>query len=154
MCKQVIVCFWVCPGRETAWPLLLEYVIRVKWSRQCMRGFRGFAWLPPHRFNTLLKWNNLVSMRPHYLIFISQGHNQYKLRYISLEEVKIVSFQQWFQSEAIESNLFKLYLKLLRQGQILVRQKYNLFKLKSNLFSDFQWPRVQISRRCVHTFIV
>ena len=42
----------------------------------------------------------------------SQGHNLYKLQYISLEEVKIVSFQQWFQSEAIESNLFRLYLKL------------------------------------------
>ena len=41
----------------------------------------------------------------------------------------------------------------LRQGQILVRQKYNLFKLKCSLFSDFQWPRVQISRRCVHKFI-
>ena len=41
----------------------------------------------------------------------------------------------------------------LRQCQILVRQKYNLFKLKSSLFSDFQWPRVQISRRCVHKFI-
>ena len=27
-------------------------------------------------------------------IFISQGHNLYKLQYISLEEVKIVSFQQ------------------------------------------------------------
>ena len=26
--------------------------------------------------------------------FISQGHNLYKLQYISLEEVKIVSFQQ------------------------------------------------------------
>ena len=43
---------------------------------------------------------------------ISQGHNLYKLQYISLEEVKIVSFQQWFESEAIESNLFRLYLKL------------------------------------------
>ena len=42
----------------------------------------------------------------------SQGHNLYKLQYISLEEVKIVSFQQLFQSEAIESNLFRLYLKL------------------------------------------
>ena len=29
-----------------------------------------------------------------YLSFISQGHNLYKLQYISLEEVKIVSFQQ------------------------------------------------------------
>ena len=36
----------------------------------------------------------------------------YKLQYISLEEVKIVSFQQGFQSEAIESNLFRFYLKL------------------------------------------
>ena len=42
----------------------------------------------------------------------SQGHNLYKLQYISLGEVKIVSFQQGFQSEAIESNLFRLYLKL------------------------------------------
>ena len=41
----------------------------------------------------------------------SQGHNLYKLQYISLEEVKIMSFQQWFQSEAIECNLFRLYLK-------------------------------------------
>ena len=29
-----------------------------------------------------------------YLLIISQGHNLYKLQYISLEEVKIVSFQQ------------------------------------------------------------
>ena len=43
---------------------------------------------------------------------ISQGHNLYKLQYISLEEVKIVSFQQRFQSEPIESNLSRLYLKL------------------------------------------
>ena len=42
----------------------------------------------------------------------SQGHNLYKLQYVSLEEVKIVSFQQCFQSEAIESNLFRLCLKL------------------------------------------
>ena len=47
-----------------------------------------------------------------YTRFNSQGHNLYKLQYISLEEVKIVSFQQWFQSEAIESNLSRLYLKL------------------------------------------
>ena len=39
------------------------------------------------------------------ILYISQGHNLYKLQNISLEEVKIVSFQQWFQSEAIESNL-------------------------------------------------
>ena len=45
----------------------------------------------------------------------SQGHNLYKLQYISLEEVKIVSFQQCFQSEAIESNLSRLYLKLFTQ---------------------------------------
>ena len=44
----------------------------------------------------------------------SQGHNLYKLQYISLEEVKIVSFQRLFQSEAIESNLFRLFLKLFK----------------------------------------
>ena len=29
-----------------------------------------------------------------YPTFISQGHNFYKLKYISLEEIKIVHFQQ------------------------------------------------------------
>ena len=31
------------------------------------------------------------------LVFISQGHNLYKLQYISLEEVKIVSFNNDFK---------------------------------------------------------
>ena len=44
----------------------------------------------------------------------SQGHNFYKLKYISLEEVKIVPFQQQFLSDATKCNLFKLYLKLFR----------------------------------------
>ena len=30
---------------------------------------------------------------------------------ISLEEVKSVPFQHWFQSEATENNLFRLFLK-------------------------------------------
>ena len=42
-----------------------------------------------------------------FYMFNSQGHNLYKLQYISLEEVKIVSFQLLFQSEAIKSNLLR-----------------------------------------------
>ena len=34
-----------------------------------------------------------------------QRHNLYKLKYVSLEEVKSVPFQQRYQSEATESNL-------------------------------------------------
>ena len=83
----------------------------------------------------------------------SQGHNLNKLKYISLEGVKIVYFHQWFQSEATKSNFYRLYLKLFRPRSNLQAQKYNLFKLKSSLFSDFQWPCVHISRRCVRNFI-
>ena len=41
-------------------------------------------------------------------ITFQKGHNFYKLKYISLEEVKIVPFQQKILSDATESNLFNL----------------------------------------------
>ena len=44
-------------------------------------------------------------------------------------------------------------MKLFRLRSNLPAQKYNLFKLKSSLFSDFRWPCVHISRRCVRNFI-
>ena len=55
-----------------------------------------------------------VNLKIFSVIITSQGHNFYKLKYISLEEVKIVPFQHKFLSDATESNLFKLYLKLFR----------------------------------------
>ena len=70
-------------------------------------------------------------------LLISQGHNLCKLKYISLVEVTILYFQQWFQNEATESNLYRLYLKLFRPRSNIQAQEYNLFKFKSSLFSDF-----------------
>ena len=83
----------------------------------------------------------LISTKEHCIelkAVISQGHNLCKLKYISLEEVKISYFQKRFQSEVTESNLYRLYMKLFRLRSNLPAQKYNLFKLKSSLFSDFR----------------
>ena len=55
----------------------------------------------------------LISTKEHCIelkAVISQGHNLCKLKYISLEEVKISYFQKRFQSEVTESNLYRLYL--------------------------------------------
>ena len=88
------------------------------------------------------------------MLLNSQEHKLYKLQYISLQEVKIVSFKQWFQSVAIESNLFKLYLKIFRPRSNCKPSKIQLVQVKkSSLFPDLQWPRVQISRQCVQHFI-
>ena len=61
---------------------------------------------------------------------ISQGHNLFKLQYISLEEVKSVSFQPKFQSEAIESNLSRLYLKLFTPRLNFSPSKISLTQVK------------------------
>ena len=48
-------------------------------------------------------------------------------------------FQQWLQSVATESNLFRLCLKLFRQGQNCQSYKYNRFTWKSSLLCDLEW---------------
>ena len=69
---------------------------------------------------------------------IGQGHNLCKPKHLSLEEAKTVYSQKRPQSGATESTLYRLYLSLPRQRPNPHAQKYNLFKLESNLLSDFQ----------------
>ena len=69
------------------------------------------------------------------------------------KKLKLCLFNNDFKVRLPKVTYLGYIWNYLRQGQILVRQKYNLFNLKSSFFSDFQWPRVQISRRCVHKFI-
>ena len=57
---------------------------------------------------------------------------------LSLEEAKTVYSQKRPQSRPTEGTLYRLYLSLPRQRPNPHAQKYNLFKLESNLFSDFQ----------------
>ena len=46
-----------------------------------------------HIFLKLVLCTNMTNIKS-MSTFLSQGHNLYKLKYISLEEVKIVPFQQ------------------------------------------------------------
>ena len=59
-------------------------------------------------------------------------------KHLSLEEAKTVYSQKRPQSGATEGTLYRLYLSLPRQRPNPHAQKYNLFKLESNIFSDFQ----------------
>ena len=59
-------------------------------------------------------------------------------KHLSLEEAKTVYSQKRPQSGATEGTLYRLYLSLPRQRPNPYAQKYNLFKLERNLFSDFQ----------------
>ena len=80
---------------------------------------------------------NQVNILVVFIPFLNQGHNLCKLKYISLEEVNIVQFQQLFQSEATESHLFRLCLIFFRPRSKWQAQKYNLFKLESRFFLIF-----------------
>ena len=51
--------------------------------------------------------------------------------------LKLCLFNNEFKVRLSKVTYLGYILNYLRQGQILVRQKYNLFKLKSSLFSDF-----------------
>ena len=42
----------------------------IYWQWRIQRGLNGFAWTPPLFLNILWTWNNLVSMRPNYFIFM------------------------------------------------------------------------------------
>ena len=84
---------------------------------------------------------------------IGQGHNPCKPKHLSLEEAKTVYSQKRPQSGATEGTLYRLYLSLPRQRPNPHAQKYNLFKLERNLFSDFQCTCVHISRQCARNFI-
>ena len=94
--------------------------------------------------NILWKWNNLIST--------VRGITCISYNIYHLKKLKLCLFNNDFKVNLSKVTYLGYIWNYLRQGQILVRQKYNSFKLKSSLFSDFQWPRVQISRRCVHTF--
>ena len=74
----------------------------------------------------LLRWNPQINFHIFFLNFKlrilsltnSQGHIICKLRYITLVEVKIVPFQQWFQSETTENDTYLGYFwNYLGQGQ-------------------------------------
>ena len=70
-----------------------------------------------------------------------------------LKKLKMCLFINDFKVRRSKVTYLGYIKKNLRQGQILGRQTYNLFKLRISLLSDLQWPCVQISRRCVHKFI-
>ena len=84
-------------------------------------------------------WNSIFNTaQQKFCTNIGQGHNLCKPKHLSLEEAKTVYSQKRLQSGATESTLYRLYLGLPRQRPNPHAQKYNLFKLESNLFSDFQ----------------
>ena len=53
-----------------------------------------------------------------------------------LKKLKLCLFNHNFKVRLSKVTYLGYIWNYLRQGQILVRQKYNLFKLKSSLFSD------------------
>ena len=67
--------------------------------------------------------------------FNSQVHNLKKLQYIyHLKKLKLCLFNNEFKVRLLKVTYLGYIWNDLRQGQILGRQKYNLFKLKSSLF--------------------
>ena len=66
-----------------------------------------------------LFYTTYISVDPAYNEIVRVKVGKGGIKYIYLEAIKSVLFQQWFKSKATKINLFRLYLKLVWPGSNL-----------------------------------